>query len=140
MVLGAPESVNISCSLMHDTRLCQLDVKMTNIARNQKDINTNLSKCKGNRCIQHINKSHLDPLIRPDSLWRPTRGAVTRCGVQHCVFIRVLYARRGYLKLFGGSVGRFHQALCTNCKVSRVKSLSFFIKTIIYSKKDWTAG
>ena len=30
MVLGAPDRVNIPC-LMHDTRLCQLDVKMTNV-------------------------------------------------------------------------------------------------------------
>ena len=29
VVLGAPDRVNIPC-LMHDTRLCQLDVKMTN--------------------------------------------------------------------------------------------------------------
>ena len=29
VVLGAPERVNIPC-LMHDTRLCQYDVKMTN--------------------------------------------------------------------------------------------------------------
>ena len=29
VVLGAPERVNIHC-LMHGTRLCQLDVKMTN--------------------------------------------------------------------------------------------------------------
>ena len=32
MELGAPDRVNIPC-LIHDTRLCQLDVKMT---RNQK--------------------------------------------------------------------------------------------------------
>ena len=29
VVLGAPDRVNIPC-LFHDTRLCQLDVKMTN--------------------------------------------------------------------------------------------------------------
>ena len=29
VVLGAPDRVNIPC-LMHDTRLCQFDVKMTN--------------------------------------------------------------------------------------------------------------
>ena len=29
VVLGAPDRVNIPC-LMHDTRLCQIDVKMTN--------------------------------------------------------------------------------------------------------------
>ena len=29
VALGAPDRVNIPC-LMHDTRLCQLDVKMTN--------------------------------------------------------------------------------------------------------------
>ena len=28
-ILGAPDRVSIPC-LMHDTRLCQLDVKMTN--------------------------------------------------------------------------------------------------------------
>ena len=32
---GAPDRINILC-LMHDTRLCQLDVKMTKLlARNQ---------------------------------------------------------------------------------------------------------
>ena len=30
MVLGAPDRVNIPC-LMHDTHLCQIDFKMTNI-------------------------------------------------------------------------------------------------------------
>ena len=29
VVIGAPDRINILC-LMHDTRLCQLDVKMTN--------------------------------------------------------------------------------------------------------------
>ena len=29
VALGAPDRVNIPC-LMHDTRICQLDVKMTN--------------------------------------------------------------------------------------------------------------
>ena len=29
VVLGAPDRVNIPCP-MHDTRLCQIDVKMTN--------------------------------------------------------------------------------------------------------------
>ena len=37
MVLGAPDRVNIPC-LMHDTRLCQLDVKMTNNYHGTKSI------------------------------------------------------------------------------------------------------
>ena len=37
VVLGAPDRVNIPC-LMHDTRLCQLDVKMTNNYHGTKSI------------------------------------------------------------------------------------------------------
>ena len=37
MVLGAPDRVNIPC-LMHDIRLCQLDVKMTNNYHGTKGI------------------------------------------------------------------------------------------------------
>ena len=45
MVLGAPDRVNIPC-LMHDTRLCQLDVKMTNNYHGTKGISIqNLSRC-----------------------------------------------------------------------------------------------
>ena len=32
VVLGVPYRVNITC-LIHDTRLCQIDVKMTNITK-----------------------------------------------------------------------------------------------------------
>ena len=40
VVLGAPYRENIPC-LMHDTHLCQLDVKMAIVlARNQNDMNT----------------------------------------------------------------------------------------------------
>ena len=46
VVLGAPDRVNIPC-LMHDTRLCQLDVKMTNNCHGTKSIQIqNLSRCK----------------------------------------------------------------------------------------------
>ena len=46
VVLGAPDRVNIPC-LMHDTRLCQLDVKMTNNYHGTKSIYIqNLSRCK----------------------------------------------------------------------------------------------
>ena len=37
MVPGAPDRVNIPC-LMHDTRLCQLGVKMTNNYHGTKSI------------------------------------------------------------------------------------------------------
>ena len=39
VVLGAPDRVNIPC-LMHDTRLCQFDVKMTNNYHGTKNINS----------------------------------------------------------------------------------------------------
>ena len=40
VALGAPDRVNIPC-LMHDTRLCQLDVKMRiNQHGTKKDTNT----------------------------------------------------------------------------------------------------
>ena len=40
VVLAAPDRVNIPCP-MHDTRLCQIDVKMTNkLHGTKKDINT----------------------------------------------------------------------------------------------------
>ena len=46
VVTGAPDRVNIPC-LMHDTRLCQLDVKMTNNYHGTKSISIqNLSRCK----------------------------------------------------------------------------------------------
>ena len=46
MVLGAPDRVNIP-GLMHDTRICQLDVKMTNNYHGTKSISIqNLSRCK----------------------------------------------------------------------------------------------
>ena len=46
VVLGAPDRVIIPC-LMHDTRLCQLDVKMTNNYHGTKSIQIqNLSRCK----------------------------------------------------------------------------------------------
>ena len=37
MVLGAPDRVNIPC-LLHDTHLCQLDVKITNNYHGTKSI------------------------------------------------------------------------------------------------------
>ena len=46
VVLGAPDRVNILC-LVHDTRLCQLDVKMSNNYHGIKSIKIqNLSRCK----------------------------------------------------------------------------------------------
>ena len=39
MVLGAPDRVNIPC-LMHDTRLCHLDVKWQITIRNKKYLNS----------------------------------------------------------------------------------------------------
>ena len=37
VVLGAPDRVNIAC-LMHDTRLCQMNVTMTNNKHGTKQI------------------------------------------------------------------------------------------------------
>ena len=45
VVLGAPDRVNIPC-LMHDTRLCQLDVKMTNNYHGTK-VNIVVALCTG---------------------------------------------------------------------------------------------
>ena len=44
VVLGAPDRVNIPC-LIHDIRLCQIDVKMTN---NQHG--TKIKRCKYKTC------------------------------------------------------------------------------------------
>ena len=53
MVLGAPDRVNIPC-LMHDTRLCQLDVQMTNNYHGTKQWHTCL---KENKCEYMKNNS-----------------------------------------------------------------------------------
>ena len=53
VALGAPDRGNIPC-LMHATRLCQLDVKITNNYHGTKNIQIqNLSRCK-KRYSQHI--------------------------------------------------------------------------------------
>ena len=58
---GVPDRVNIPC-LMHDTRLCQLDVTMTNNYHGTNSIEIqNMSRYK-NRCTQYIR-----PVKRPDT-------------------------------------------------------------------------
>ena len=66
MVLGAPDRVNIPC-LMHDTRLCQLDVKMTNNYHGTKSIKIeNLSRCKNVSSIAAVNIGvAVAPYLRP---------------------------------------------------------------------------
>ena len=66
--MGAPDTVNIPC-LMHDTRFCQLDVKMTNNYHVRKSMEIqNLSRCKetGVHNILYVkSKYETEELINP---------------------------------------------------------------------------
>ena len=62
VVLGAPDRVNIPC-LMYDTRLCQLDVKMTNNYHGTKIFKYKTCQDVKNRYTQH----NIRQVKRPDS-------------------------------------------------------------------------